>query len=452
VAEHDLVVLGAGPAGIAAAERAAELGATVAIVRPRPQHASGAASSGLLRATVAELAGSSERAGYGAAVRLRAGVRFDELRARAARSATAQLAAADLRLQHAGVSIIEGSATFAGDHAVSVEGAGGAVLVTTDRTLIATGARGERARGVELDGRTVLTVDEVLAFRETPARLTIVGAGALGLELASLYAALGSRVTVVEQAPGVHAHAERSVSDAMLAGLADQEIELRTSTRAIGIEHAYDGTVTTLLEGLPSLTARGAIWAAGLRAQTERLGLERAAIVSDRAGRIVVDRRSCTSRPDVFAAGGVVAGWMPAPESARAGRAAASYALGSEPDDPFWPTARAIATVAGLASVGPTSDELDERGIAYVRATSRPDELVLLVSPVTRLLLGAHACGSDAIGLIDLAQIAIRAGITVDELARAPFCHPELGEAYRLAACDASPRRLPGPRDVASTR
>jgi pyruvate/2-oxoglutarate dehydrogenase complex dihydrolipoamide dehydrogenase (E3) component len=449
LAELDLVVLGGGPAGVAAAERAAELGATVALVRPRPERATGATATCLLRSTVARLAASPERGGYGDAVRLRGGVRFDELRARAAQIATAQVVATDARLQRSGVSIIEGIATFEGAHALSVESEDGAMLVATDRTLVATGATGERPRGVDFDGRSVVGADELLAFRETPARLTIVGAGALGLELASLYAALGSRVFVVEQAARVPAFAERSVSDAMLAGLADQGIELRTSTRAIGVERGYDGTVTTLLEGLPSIASRGAIWATGLRAGTGRLGLERAAIATDPSGRIVVDQRFCTSRPDVFAAGGAVAGWIPAPESAQAGRAAASYALGSEPDDPFWPTARAIATVTGLASVGPTSDELDELDIPYVRGTSRAGELVVLVSPVTRLLLAAHAFGSDALGLVDLAQIAIRAGITVDELARAPFCHPELGEAYRLAAAS---HRLPGPRDVASTR
>ena len=186
---------------------------------------------------------------------------------------------------------------------------------------------------------------------------------------------------------------------------------------------------------------------------TAGLDLSAAGVAIDEHGRIAVDTRCRTSHADVFAAGGVVEGWMSASESARAGRAAASAALDQEPDDRGWPIARVLHTIPEIASVGPTRSEIENEGISFVRGIATGANvlaaqihndtvslLVLYVSPASRLLIAAHAFGTRAIETIHFAQLLLGTDTTIDALATFPFNHPSFSEAYQVAARDALAR------------
>ena len=235
-------------------------------------------------------------------------------------------------------------------------------------------------------------------------------------------------------------------------------VEILTSTRATGVERDAYGTTFTLIDGQPPITSRGVIWAAGMEPATAGLELTAAGVSVDPHGWIGVDSRFRTSHPDVYAAGSVVDGWMPASESERSGRAAASAALDHEPEDAGWPIARTLHTIPEIASVGPTQAELEREGIPYVRGIAAASDVLsaqisgdldsvleLFVSPHDRTLLAAHAFGSRAIETIHIAQLAIGSDITIDALADFPFNRPSFGEAYTVAAHDAV-SRLPGGR------
>ncbi len=452
-AEFDVVVLGAGPAGVAAARRAAELGAHVAIVGLRSRHAGGAIPARILRAAYADAASPVRGESYGGALHTRSSLQFDELRTRADRVSEQQAASVDASLRALGVTLVSGRGSFDSPHSLTILDGIGTRALRAGRVIVAVGATPQRPARVEFDGRTVVGPDDLLLLHALPARLTIVGAGPIGLEYASLFASLGSRVVLLEEASSFASFADGKVLDALLAHLDRMHVEILTSTRAAGVERDAYGTTFTLIDGQPPIASRGVIWAAGMEPATTGLELAAAGVSVDPQGWIGVDSRFRTSHPDVYAAGAVVDGWMLASESEVAGRAAASAALDHEPDDAGWPIARTLHTIPEIASVGPTQAQLEREGTPYVRGIASAGDVLaaqvggdldsvleLYVSPRDRTLLAAHAFGARSIDTIHLAQMAIGSDITVDALADFPFNHPSFGEAYTVAARDAVSR------------
>lgn len=449
----EVAVLGAGPAGIAAAGRAAELGATVCLVRPPVRRGSGIVPGRILRAAFADAVGPAGHGGYGVPPRAFADVRFDELRDRADRVVQQEAASADEGLRSHGITIVDGLASLDTPHMLTVSDGVTTRVLRAQRVIIAVGAVPRRPADVGFDGRSIVATDDLLSLGELPALLTIIGGGAIGLEYASLFAALGSRVTLVEQAPSVRSFADQGVLDALLAHLAALHVEIRASTYAVGVHRDAYGTTFTRLDGEPPIASRGVIWAGGMQAATSGLDLAAVGVEVDLRGRIAVDSRYRTSNAAIFAAGAVVDGWMVASESARAGRAAASAALDQEPDERGWPIAHALHTIPEIASVGPTLADLEGEGTPFVRGIARAESVLaaqiygetqsvleLFASPSTRTLLAAHAFGARSIETIHFAQLAISTDITIDALATFPFNHPTFSEAYQVAARDAISR------------
>ena len=448
----DIVVLGGGPAGIAAAERAVELGAEVCLARPPVRRGSGIVPGRILRSAFADAVGPGRRDGYSRSGKP-ADLRFDELRGRADRVVQQDAARADEGLRSRGITIVDGLARFDSPHMLTISDGVTTRMLRPRRVIIAVGAVPRRPAHVGFDGRSIVAADDLLSLGKLPALLTIVGAGAIGLEYASLFAALGARVTLVEQAPSIRSFADRSVLDALLAHLVSIDVEIRTSAHVVGVQRDTYGTTFTHIDDQPPIASRGVIWAAGMQAATSGLELAAAGVEVDLHGRIAVDSRYRTSNAAIFAAGAVVDGWMVASESARAGRAAASAALEQEPDERGWPIAHALHTIPEIASVGPTSSDLEGEGTPFVRGVATAQGVLaaqihgdtqsvleLYASPATRTLLAAHAFGTSSIETIHLAQLAISTDITIDALATFPFNHPSFSEAYQVAARDAISR------------
>jgi NAD(P) transhydrogenase len=452
---YDLIVTGSGPAGRAAAIEAAGLGKRVALVE-RAGLGGVSTNAGTLplhvvRSAVLELAGQTHV--YGSAYRRRPEVTVDDLVWRVAEviERARQSVADELRVHH--VDVLDGAARFVDPLTVEVEGPGGRGAHRAARFVVAVGSRPHRPQAVDFDDRIVLDADGILGLRRIPATLAVVGGGPIGLAYASLVAALGARVTVVDARPRLLDAFDDDIVDSLTYHLRGLGIELRLGAEVETVDRVGTNRVLVGLAGGTKLPAQAALYAVGRRGATDDLGLPAAGIDVDERGRVSVDGRYRTSQPHVFAAGDVLGshpGFTAA--AAQQGRLAALAAFGC-PEVPLAPAPQTVSTIPEVSSVGMTERQATADGIPHVVGAALYRDLVradvageragllkLLVHAETRRVLGVHVFGTSAAELVHLGQAVISAGLGVELLSGTAFDVPTYSEAYGVAAVQAMAR------------
>jgi len=291
-----------------------------------------------------------------------------------------------------------------------------------------------------------------------PGRLIVIGAGAVGLELGSVWRRLGAQVTVVELLPRLLPWADRQVASALERALKPQGIELRLATRVTGAR-LVGAEVLVSLQGpkgeVAELAADRVLVAVGRRPCTAGLGLETVGIVPDAGGRVPGDADLQTTAPGVYAIGDLVAGPMLAHKASHAGVAVAARIAGQPGRSEPAPLRNVVYTHPELAAVGLTEEEARERGLtvkigrSLFRGNGRAltlgqvEGLVKVVAEVgTNRLLGVHLVGPRASDLIAEAAVALAHGVTVDGLAAVVHAHPTLAEALHEAVLDVDKRAI----------
>ena len=456
----DLTILGSGPAGKRAAVQAAKLGKKVLLVDDRERVGgvsvhTGTIPSKTLRETALNLSGWRERGFYGQSYRVKKDIRGSDLNLRLNQTLGLEIDALEHQLARNGVQIARGTGRFLDAHRLIITRCVGEQLVeqlvTTQRTLIAVGTRPFHPENVPFDGQTIHDSDTVVGLDRVPRSLTVVGAGVIGLEYATIFNALDVPVTLVEPRPTILDFMDREIVENLVCQLRDRAMVLRFGCDVLRVEHDETGAVRTHLSDGRVIRSEMLLYTAGRIGATAKLGLTLCGIDVDHRGRIAVDPLTFqTSHPEIYAAGDVIGFPSLASTSMEQGRIAACHAFGvALPAKPaHFPFG--IYAVPEISSVGLTEEQASaaglqyECGIARLRETSRGHIMglangcmKLIFALDDRRLLGVHIIGEGATELIHIGQAVLNLGGSLDYFIENSFNYPTLAEAYKIAALDA---------------
>lgn len=454
---YDLLVLGSGPGGQKAAIAAAKLGRSVAIVEKGHMLGgvctnTGTIPSKTLREAVLYLTGMNQRELYGASYRVKSDITVADLLSRTTHVIGKEIEVVRAQLLRNRVDILTGTARFLDAHTVAVDGVhrGERITVRAEHVVIATGTSPARPATVAFDDERVLDSDSILKLAAIPSSMVVVGAGVIGIEYASMFAALGTRVTVVEKRAAMLEFCDPEIIESLKFHLRDSSVTFRFGEEVTEVAVGENGTVTTLASG-KRIPAETVMYSAGRQGVTDELDLAAAGLEADARGRITVDGRYRTAVDHIYAVGDVIGFPALAATAMDQGRLAAYHAFGeaAESMDALQPIG--IYSIPEVSYVGRTEVELTAGAVPYEVGTSRYRELArgqiagdsygmlkLLVSTVDRTLLGVHIFGTSATDLVHIGQAVMGCGGTVDYLVNAVFNYPTLSEAYKVAALDAT--------------
>jgi len=449
--KHDLVIIGGGPGGYVAAIRAGQLGMDVACVEQERT-----------------LGGTCLRVGcIPSKVLLESTARFEEAReGLAVHGITTGEVTVDLatmmRRKNKVVTILSrgieslfkknhvtryvGHGRLAGPGRVIVETEEGELELAAENVLLASGSRSATLPGVELDGDRIGTSTEALSYSEVPERLVVIGAGAIGLELGSVWRRLGAQVTVLE-------YLDR-ILPGMDAGLAADALTLfkrQGMTFVLGCRvtsaRIVEGECVVESAGNDPVHCDRVLVAVGRTPVTEGLGLETVGLQPDDKGRIPVDEHFATAAEGVYAVGDVIGGAMLAHKAEEEGLACGEYLTTGYCEVNYDAIPTLVYTEPEIASVGKTEEALQAAGVDYRvgefpfiangRARALDDttgKVKILAAAETDRLLGVHILGPRAGDLIAEAVVALELGASSEDLARTSHAHPTLAEAIKEAA------------------
>jgi NAD(P) transhydrogenase len=453
---HDLIVIGSGPAGRRAAIQAAKVGKSVLVVEKGRRVGgvsvhTGTIPSKTLRETVLNLSGWRERGFYGRAYRVKKDIEAKDLMARLHKTLDHKVDVLEHQFARNGVQHATGTARFLGPHRIEVaNGAGELQFFEGEKFLIAVGTRPFRPADVPFNGSTVLDSDEIVDLPKLPRSLTVVGAGVIGVEYATIFSALDVAVSLVEPRSSFLDFINRELIDDFTHQLRDRGISLRLGSKIARIEFERAAPVT-VLESVRRVRSEILLYAAGRVGSTDSLNLGCLNLAVDHRGRLEVDPRSFqTSVEHIYAAGDAIGFPSLASTAMEQGRIAACHAFGvpMPPAPEFFPYG--IYSVPEISTVGMTEEEVSKRGIAYecgiarFRETSRghimglnAGLLKMIFSIETRHLLGVHIVGEGATELVHIGQAVLNLKGTLDYFIENTFNYPTLAEAYKIAALDA---------------
>jgi len=455
VYDYDVLVIGSGPGGQKAAIAAAKLDRRVAIIERKDMIGgvclnTGTIPSKTLREAILYLTGLDQREMYGQSYRVKDEITIADLAARTTHVVGREMDVVRSQLTRNRVTILTGTASFVDPHTVEVDGGDGrSRRATAANIVIATGTRPARPATVEFDERTVIDSDGIVQLERVPRSMVVAGAGVIGIEYASMFAALGTKVTVVEQRERMLEFCDVEVVEALKYHLRDLAVTFRFGETVSSVEARPEGAIASLLSG-KKLPADTVMYSAGRQGQTEELRLQDAGLTADKRGRIVVDEFFRTEVPHIYAVGDVIGFPALAATSMEQGRIAAHHACG-EPLHALSETQPiGIYTIPEISFVGRTEEELTRDNVPFEAGISRYRELArgqiigdsygvlkLLVSLEDHRLLGVHVFGTGATELVHIGQAVMGCGGTVDYLVDAVFNYPTLAEAYKVAALDA---------------
>jgi NAD(P) transhydrogenase len=453
---HDLIVIGSGPAGRRAAIQAAKLGKSVLVVEKGRRVGgvsvhSGTIPSKTLRETVLNLTGWRERGFYGSAYRVKQDIQATDLMARLHITLDHEVDVLEHQFARNAVETMLGCARFLDPHCIEVAlDNGDTRIVEGGRFLVAVGTRPYRPVDVPFNGINVLDSDEIMGIPRLPRSLTVVGAGVIGVEYATIFSALDVSVTLVDSKARFLEFVDREVIDDFTHQLQDRGLALRFGTKVDRIEFEREWPVTVLENGR-RMRSEMLLYAAGRVGATESLNLESCGLTVDHRGRLKVDPATFqTEVPHIYSAGDVIGFPSLASTSMEQGRIAACHAFSIPvpPAPDFFPYG--IYSVPEISTVGMSEEEVQKRGIPYecgiarFRETSRghimglnTGMMKMIFSLKTRRLLGVHIVGEGATELVHIGQAVLNLHGTLDYFIENTFNYPTLAEAYKIAALDA---------------
>ena len=451
--KFDLIVIGAGPGGYVAALRAAQLGMHVACIEKDDALGGTCLNVGCIPSKA--LLDSSEHfynlqhgiEAHGIRV---GGVELDLPAMLARKDKVVRTLTQGIKglFRKNKVERVTGTGKLKGNGRVAVSNGGEQHELEADNILIATGSAPIELNGLPFDGQRIVCSTEALTFKEVPKELLVIGGGAIGLELGSVWNRLGSHVVVVELMDGIVPGMDVAMAKQLHKILEKQGIEIHLKTSATAAKVGTDG-VTVTLDADGSTEERRCdvlLVAVGRRPYIEGLGLEDAGVALNDRGRIQVDEHYRTNVDGIWAIGDVIPGPMLAHKAQEEGIAVVERMVGQAGHVNYSAVAAVVYTWPELASVGMTEEAARERGEINVgsfpftangraRCMNDTDGLVKIVADAaTDRVLGVHILGPRASDLIAEAAVAMELGASAEDIARSVHAHPTLPEAIKEAA------------------
>jgi NAD(P) transhydrogenase len=460
--DYDLLVIGSGPAGQRAAIQGAKLDKRVAVVERTSVLGGisvnlGTIPSKTLREAVLELSGYRSREFYGASYTVKQNITMQDLLVRTNKVVQHEIDVTRHQLMRNGVEVISATASFDGPETVRLDFMDGSTArtVTARKIVIAAGTDTTRDPDIPLDGKYVFTSDDVLKLDRLPRTLAVVGAGVIGCEYASIFAALGVRVTLIDKRNRLLPFVDEEIIDTLCYHLRETRVTLRLNESVQKIDVAEGGgdgpgsRVRLHLESGKTIIAEKALYSVGRTGATNRLALDKCGLACDDRGRLVVDEHYRTDVPSIYAVGDVIGFPALASTSMEQGRLAVCHAFGISARSVPALFPYGIYAVPEISMVGKTEEELTHAGIAYEVGKARYREIArgqiigditgllkLIFHCETRELLGVHIIGDGASELIHIGQAVLSFGGTIDYFINTVFNYPTLAECYKVAAFD----------------
>jgi NAD(P) transhydrogenase len=454
MAHFDMLVIGSGPAGQKAAIQAAKLRKKVAIIEKGRLGGSsvntGTLPSKTLKDAIACLHGLKRRAFPNVSVSLTKSFTVHDLMVRKESVIRNELQVVQNQLERNDVEIIYGTGSFHDPHTVRVRTPEGhEELLTADYIVIATGSRPRREPGIPFNNTSICDSDTILATETMPKTLAVLGGGIIGCEYATMFAAFGVKVTLIDRRSEVLRFVDQEVAHALIYQMRMNGVTVKLN-EAIGEIRLDDrGRVVTTLKSNKTVVTDMLLFAMGRIANTEELNLDHVGVETDQNGVIKVNEHYQTTIPHIYAAGDVIGFPALASTSMEQGRLAARHAFKVAQSALPKTMPYGIYTIPEISTVGRNEEELTreavpyEVGRAYYKEVARGQILgdldgllKLIFHRETLQLLGVHIIGEGATELIHIGQAVLTHGGTVDFFVHNVFNYPTLAECYRTAALD----------------
>ncbi|MEZ4455736.1 MAG: Si-specific NAD(P)(+) transhydrogenase [Gemmatimonadales bacterium] len=454
--DFDLLCIGSGPAGQRAAVQAAKLGRRVAMVERRMALGGACLDTGTIpsktfREAVLHFAALRDHPERRSFAKFEYRPTAQQLLGRVEQVMRDECSVIEDQLGRNDVSIFRGRASFLEPHRIVVENGDGRREVTAAKILVAVGTRPADPPGVPADGERILTSDDVAQLRRMPKSIVVIGAGVIGIEYASMFAAVGVEVTVIDRRERPLEFLDHEIVDELIHQMRRKKVTFRPREAVEQLELTEAGRVLVKLESGKRIVAEAALFSVGRVGATDDLCLERAGLAADDRGRLEVDEQFRTSVPHIFAAGDVIGYPSLAATSSEQGRLAACHALGvaAPPMAAHFPIG--IYAIPEISMVGEPEHVLTEKKVPYEVGIARYREIArgqilgdgdgllkLLFGREDRRLLGVHIIGTGATELLHIGQTVIGLGGGLDYFLRTVFNYPTLAECYKVAALNAS--------------
>ncbi len=449
---YDVIVIGAGPGGYVCAIRCAQLGMKVACVEKEPKLGGTCLRVGCIPSKA--LLHASEK--YDSAQHhfkdlgiLLSGIKLDlkGMMGHKEKVVTANTSGIEFLFKKNKIDWLKGEGKIAGKGKVSVGGA----TYDAKNIIIATGSDVVSLPGITIDEKQIVSSTGALALEKVPESMIVIGAGVIGLELGSVWARLGSKVTVIEYLDRILPGMDNEIVKESQKILAKQGLTFKLSSKCTGatiskkgvelkVEPAAGGSAETL-------TADVVLVAVGRKAYTEGLGLKDMGVETDNRGRVVTNGHFKTNVDGIYAIGDVIAGPMLAHKAEDEGMALAEELAGQKPHIDYNLIPGVVYTFPEIAAVGKTEEQLKEAGTQYkigkfpfmangrARAMNAVDGFVKIIADAkTDKVLGCHIVGAEAGTLIAEVVIAMEFGASSEDIARTCHAHPTLEEVTKEAA------------------
>jgi dihydrolipoamide dehydrogenase len=461
--DYDVVVIGSGPGGYVAAIRCAQLGMKTAIIEKYSTLGGTCLNVGCIPSKA--LLDSSEHFHNAQHTFKEHGIELSDLKVnldqmikRKSEVVKQTVGGIDFLMKKNKITVLNGTGSFIDINNIKVvDNNGDEKKIRTEKIIIATGSKPFVMPFIKIDKKRIISSTEALELKEVPKHLIVIGGGYIGMELGSVYARLGSKITVVELMDRITPLMDMTMSKELQKVLKKLDFDFKLSHKVVSLENLGEEVLVKAENNKGEtieIKADYCLVSIGRKPYTEGLGLENIGITPEKNGTIAVNDHLQTKVPNIYAIGDVIRGAMLAHKAEEEGVYAAEHMTGQKPHINYLLIPGVIYTWPEVASVGYTEEQLKERGTAYkagsfpfkasgrARASMDTDGLVkVLADQKTDEILGVHIIGPRAADMIAEAVVAMEFRASAEDIARMSHAHPTFTEALKEACLAATDNR-----------